>query len=166
MKTKIFIYGITLSTLIAGCNSNPKNNVGDETNNLPSTSQEKSMSKDISFSLAKNYFVKNTVKHLDDPKIETPEKFNEIFGMAATMNKDGKPTAIDFSKQFVIAVVKPETDLETTLTPVGIQKNQGNETVLTYKAIVGPKQSFTTRPIMIVIVDKPENGKVVLNELN
>ena len=54
--------------------------------------------KDVSYILAANYFVKNTVNQLDNPKIETAEKFNEIFGMATTMGKEGKPTEIDFSK--------------------------------------------------------------------
>ncbi len=166
MKKRSLAVCVVLSFVITACNTNPKKSGSENTNNSPIEAKEEPKMKDLTFTLAKNYFVKNTVKKLDDPKIETLEKFNEIFGMAATMSKDGKPTAIDFSKQFVIAVVKPETDFETSLTPIRIQKYKGDEIELTYKTIVGPKQTFTTRPNMIVIVNKSENGKVVLRELN
>ena len=36
--------------------------------------------------------------------------------MATTKGKDGKPTAIDFTKQFVLAIVLPETDFATEIT--------------------------------------------------
>ena len=60
---------------------------------------------DIPFIVTKNYFTKNTVKRggLENPKIETKENFDGIFGAATTMN--GKPSEINFSKQYVIAVV-------------------------------------------------------------
>ncbi len=122
--------------------------------------------KNIPFTMAKNYFVHNTVTKIDNPKMETAEKFSEIFGMATTMGITGKPTEIDFSKQFVIAVILPETDLSTTIYPISLLKNTKNEIILHYKSVVGEKQSFTTRPNLILIVDKIENGRIILHEIN
>jgi len=120
----------------------------------------------IPFTIAKNYFVHNTVTKIDNQKMETAEKFSEIFGMATTMGAAGKPTEIDFSKQFVIAVILPETDMSTTIYPINLVKNTNNEITLHYKSVVGTKQSFTTRPNFILIVDKRENGRIILNEIN
>ena len=120
---------------------------------------------DIVFCVAKNYFVKNTVEKLDNPKIETADKFHEIFGMATTMGQDGKPTEIDFTKQYVIAVLLPETDLLTTVEPVSLQRDKAGEITLTYKSVVGHKQSFTTKPNFVIIVDKVEYGNITLKEI-
>jgi hypothetical protein len=130
-----------------------------------SESQGKTQVTNIAFTVAKNYFVNNAVTKLDNPKIETAEKFNKIFGMATTMGKDGKPTEIDFSKQYVIAVILPETDLSTNINPISLLKNTENEITLTYKSVVGQKQSFTTIPNFAIIIDKKENGNVTLKEI-
>ncbi len=118
----------------------------------------------IAFTEAKNYFVKNTIGKLDNPKIDTAEKFNQIFGMATTMGRDGKPTEIDFKKQYVIAVILPETDFMTTITPVSLQKDEMGKITLIYNKVVGSKQTYTIRPSFEIIVDKTENGSIELKE--
>lgn len=119
---------------------------------------------DVSFVVADKYFVNNTVKEISNPKITTLDEFNKVFGAAATMGADGKPTEIDFSKQYVVAVVKSETGYSTTIAPVSLQKND-NQLVFTYKVETGEKQSYTIRPCLIIIVDKSNDGDVVLNEV-
>lgn len=121
--------------------------------------------KDVDFILAKNYFVNNTVTKLENPKIETQEQFDEIFGTAALMGDNGKPTVIDFSKQNVLAVVLPETDSQTEIYPVSLQKDEKGEILLTYEVKVGQKQTFTIRPNFAVIIDKSEKGNIRLNEI-
>ncbi len=118
----------------------------------------------IAFVEAKNYFVRNDAPKLDNPKIETAEKFNEIFGMATTMGDEGKPTEIDFQKQYVIAVILPETDLTTAIYPISLQKDDEGKITFFYKTTVGQKQSYTTVPSLVIIVDKTENGTVELKE--
>jgi hypothetical protein len=88
--------------------------------------------KEIPYVVARNYFVKNTVKQgaVFNSKIETPEKFDASFGAAARMGKDGRPTAIDFTKQYVIAIINDETDIATEIKPVSLQKD--NETMQLY----------------------------------
>ena len=119
---------------------------------------------DVLFRLAENYFVKNTVKRLDNPKIETAEQFDAVFGMARTMSESSKPTAIDFSKEFVLAVVLPETDTTTSLKIQSVQKNEKGELVLRYERISGEKQSYTTVPFLAIIVNKAKYSGFVVQE--
>jgi len=119
---------------------------------------------DIPFTVAKNYFVKNTVRQgaLGNPKIETKENFDAIFGAATTMN--GKPTEINFSKQYVIAIVGDETDIATEMSPVSLQRDDKNQVTLNYKVRKGNKQSFKIRPLLIVVADKSYEGAVNIKE--
>lgn len=165
MKKSIVKVVAIASFLFIACQSSPKTDNKDEINNTEVLkAQDISKTTDISFVLAKNYFVKDTIDKLDNPKIDTAEKFNEIFGMATTMGRDGKPTEIDFNKQYVIAVVLPETDLMTTIDPVSLQKDGNGKITLTYKKVVGQKQTYTIKPSFEIIVDKTENGTIELKE--
>ena len=74
-------------------------------------------SNEVAFEVAKNYFFKNDHEIPASPKITTAEEFGKLFGMATTMGKDGKPTEIDFTKQFVLAIALPVTNLATEITP-------------------------------------------------
>lgn len=120
---------------------------------------------DIPFTTAKNYFLKNTFKadSLVNSKITNQENFDSIFGMATVMGDQGKPTSIDFSKQYVIAIVKPVTDKATALAVESLVKKD-NSIILKYRKTEGEKQSFTTRPILLVIVDNAYNGNVEVHQ--
>ena len=74
-------------------------------------------SNEVAFEVAKNYFFKNDQEIPASPKITTAEEFGKLFGMATTMGNDGKPTEIDFTKQFVLAIILPVTNLATEITP-------------------------------------------------
>jgi hypothetical protein len=165
MKREIIALATVTGLLFTACQNSPKNSNSKNQKPVSVETQQKTELTDIAFRVAKNYFVKNTVEKLDNPKIETAEKFNEIFGMATTMGNDGKPTEIDFSKQYVIAVLLPETDLLTTVEPVSLQMNETGDITLTYQSVVGQKQPFTTKPNFAIIVDKTKNGNITLNEI-
>jgi hypothetical protein len=165
MTGQIITLATVTSLLLATCQNNSKNGGNKNQNSVLVEKQQKTTITDIDFRVAKNYFVKNTAKKVDNLKIETAEQFNEIFGMATTMGNNGKPTEIDFTKQYVIAVLLPETNLQTTVEPISLQKNETGEITLTYKSVVGQKQSFTTRPNFAIIVHKTENGNITLNEI-
>ena len=119
--------------------------------------------KEVAFGIAKNYFFKNDLDILPaSPKITTEENFNKLFGMATTMGKDGKPTSIDFSKQFVLAIVLPVTDLATEINPEKVEE-KGDTLFYSYEVKTGEKQSYSIQPISIIILDKKyENKEVVL----
>ncbi len=75
------------------------------------------------------------------------------------MGADGKPTIIDFTKQYVIAFTEKETDVETALIPESLTKVRKN-IVLKYKIKRGSKTTFTMRPFLMLVVDKKHQGKV------
>ncbi len=119
----------------------------------------------LPYKLIKNYYLKTSRTNLNKPKIESQEEFNNIFGYASNSSNDGASTKIDFSKQYVIAVTKNETNLETILKPLNLQK-KGNELILTYRYLTGEKQSFSTKPNFAIIVNKSITGKIVLKEVH
>lgn len=120
---------------------------------------------DIAYTVAQGYFVKNTVPQgaLPHPRIDTQQDFDQVFGPGATMGKDGRPTAIDFARQYVIAVVAGETDIATELKPVSLHKEAGN-IVFTYEVVQGDKQSYTIRPALLIVVDKTNEGAVIIKK--
>jgi hypothetical protein len=116
----------------------------------------------IPYTIAQNYYVKNTVDTIANPKIETQKVFDTYFGMATTMGKNGKPTKIDFTKEYVIAIVLPKSDIMTSIKPISLQKEA--TIVLNYKIEQGSKQSYTSRPALLLVVDKKYNGRLITKQ--
>jgi len=112
-----------------------------------------SASSTIPYAEAHHYFFRNDATIPESPVITTQEQFDSLFGMATTMGEGGKPTAIDFTKQFVIVVVVPATDIETELRPVSLTKNDDHLT-FTYQCRQGEKISYTMQPLLLIVVDK------------
>jgi len=119
----------------------------------------------IPYTVAHNYFVKNTVEAIENPKIETEAAFNSYFGAAATMGNNGKPTVVDFTKEFAITIILPTTDRTTTIEPVALKKAADHSLVFEYKVVVGDKQSYTSRPFLLVLVDKKMDGELRLKRI-
>lgn len=156
------ITAIIISLLFLACGANTTNTdvikdsmaskdaITDTINNIP-------------FEQAKNYFVKNTFTSdsLADFKITTQKDFDVTFGMASTMSAQGKPTPIDFSNQYVIAIIQPVTDKATTLTVRSLTK-KGKDIIVSYMKSEGEEQSFTTRPFLLLIVDNTYNGNIIV----
>ena len=119
----------------------------------------------VAFEVAKNYFFKNDQEIPASPKITTAEEFGKLFGMATTIGEDGKPTEIDFTKQFVLAIVLPVTNLATEITPNRLEE-KGDTLFYFYNAKVGEAQSYSTQPISLIILDKKYADKqiVMVNE--
>lgn len=116
----------------------------------------------VPFEVAKNYFFKNGQTIPTSPKITAAEAFDQLFGMAAFMGKDGQPTAIDFDKQFVLAIVLPVTDVATEIIPQKVEA-KGNQLFYSYEVRTGKQQSFSIQPVSIIILDKQfENHEVIL----
>ena len=166
MTKKFLPLAIISMLIVTSCNNNGKGEKTENEQAADTSATGEMKSTNVPFTVAKNYFVKNTVKAggLQNPKIETKENFDSIFGAATTMDKNGKPTEIDFSKYYAIAVIGDETDIATEMSPVTLQKNDKNEITLNYKVTKGSKQSFRIRPLLIVIADKIYNGPVSVKE--
>jgi hypothetical protein len=117
----------------------------------------------VPFALLSNYFIKNDFKEADlqGVLITSQAEFEKVFGAAATMGANGKPTAIDFTAQNVIACIGATSDMENKLT-VNDVKSVGTSLVVNYSIEEGKKQSFTSRNFVGLLVDKKYTGAVEL----
>ncbi len=104
----------------------------------------------------RNYYVLNDYEHakVERKIIKNEEEFSKVFGEAAFMGVDGEPTIINFKKQFVLAVLLPETATATNIYPLSVLQN-GNAVIFNYKVERGEKQSYTTNPFTAVVLDRP-----------
>jgi len=121
---------------------------------------DSAFNENVPFREAKNYFVKKNVDAaIDDPKFETQQEFDQVFGMATTMGENGKPTPIDFSKEFAVAQIEDPSIQSVSLKPISIRKN-GNILEIKYRKTIGENQSYTTQTSMILIIDRKYEGDV------
>lgn len=118
----------------------------------------------IPYKVADNYFVNNNVQQ-PPVKITSQKVFDQFFGEATTMGPNGNPTSIDFSKEFVISVCKPETDIATQLQAAKLSKSKAGSLTFYYRQRVGKKQTYTTRPCLLIIVKKKYDGKVAVRRM-
>lgn len=68
-----------------------------------------SSAESVDYTVANGYFVRNDAPKDIPAIISTRPEFESVFGMATVMGPDGRPTAIDFSKQCVVPVILPPT---------------------------------------------------------
>lgn len=105
---------------------------------------------------AQRYFFRNDAKLPDGLLvIRSQEQLEPNLGMATVMGRDGRPTEIDFSKQFAVAKVMPVTDHNTKVTPVKVVKTGDKSLrvvfhVKTDKASMG----YSIQPMAMIILDK------------
>lgn len=112
-----------------------------------------------------NYFVNNNVKGGTlKLVIHNQQDFDNVFGSAAVMGRNGQPSSIDFRKQFVVAVILPETNRQTQIETVML--NRINDR-LYYSYIIreGHATSYTIRPFTAVVVDRNEPSEVVFQQV-
>ncbi|MCR4853322.1 MAG: hypothetical protein K5893_07015 [Prevotella sp.] len=123
------------------------------TSNSTEATKSNEESSEVDFEVAKNYFFKNDQQIPASPKITTEDEFNKFFGMAAVLGEDGEPTSIDFTKQFVLAIVLPVTDTATEINPVKVEA-KSHSLFYTYEVKTGEKQTYSIQPASIIILDK------------
>ena len=117
-------------------------------------SQSLNSSQSINYTVAKGYFVKNTYStdSLQCLLITNPKQLDDLLGMAATMGANGRPTDIDFSKQYAIACIYPATNHSTSIQPSSLSSS-GDTLQLKIKINKGILQSFTMVPLSLLIVE-------------
>lgn len=160
MKT-LFIPIILNVLLFASCSNNTGTKQDGNASNDSTTEKSEANRELVPFVLGENYFVKNTVPEDKNGvhKIETQEAFDEFFSPAATMGDSGTPSDIDFEKQFVIAIISASSDLNPSIDSISLNR-EGAELLLKYKESFGEKQSFSMRPMAILIVDNKFDGEL------
>lgn len=160
MKAKVIsiaiMTAIATMTLLSSCKQNQQQQ--EEAN---PEAQKLGKPSEVNYTVAENYFIKNGAELPESHKITDQETFNQIFGMATTMGENGKPTEIDFEKQFVIAVETGPVQKETTLIPGFLINHYDGQLVFHYGVKEGEDISYTIRPVLLIIVDKEyENLKI------
>ena len=90
-------------------------------------------------------------------KITDQETFDRMFSIGYTMGIQQEP--LDFSKEFVIAVINAVTDEETKLSPVSLVMENGT-LVYTYSVEIGEKTASISKPILLIRVDKQYDASV------
>jgi heat shock protein HslJ len=122
---------------------------------------DKNQASEIPFQIANGYFVKNTYTKDNFPKgkITTQKKFDAIFGAAAYMGANGKPTAINFETHYVIAIIEKETDLNTEINVLELKKI-GRKIVCAFEVVSMEQMTSTMRPVVLLVVDKKDKGKI------
>lgn len=121
--------------------------------------------KEIPFQVAQNYFVNNSYKQgeLSSYKISNALEFEKFIGMATIQGEKGKPTIIDFTKQFVIVVINEVTNVQTELIPEKLILFGKKKLKFVYKTIQGEQTNFMMQPFTMIIVDKKyKNFKIEL----
>lgn len=127
------------------------------------STQSQAQTKKIPFTVARHYFISGEIPdgEIVFPKITSKEQFNKIFEMATTMGKDGKPTAIDFSKQFVIAALDVKSNNTNEFSPLSLTENDGIITLLYKKTYNKTKSSSYYRiPIILIVNKKYEDADI------
>jgi hypothetical protein len=107
----------------------------------------------INYEVAKGYFVKKTFSvQLPTPIIlANKTALDSILGMAATMGANGKPTNFDFSREYAIVFIYPETDSSVVLHP-GILELQADTARLSVSIEPGVKQTYRIVPSLLLKV--------------
>ena len=111
--------------------------------------------KSVQYEWLQNYYVRNDV-NLDFTKpqhlvIDNEKDFNYYFGPAAIMG--GKPTDINWGKQFVIAILLPETNKPTMVTPMEVKQSPGN-VIFRFQVNKGRKTSYKLIPFAAVALNR------------
>lgn len=128
-------------------------------------SQKNNTSPEIPYTVAQRYFVKNNFDGKFSNPITSQTEFNRIFGAAAVMGKNGKPTSIDFDKEFVVAVIGKSNSNAEEFQPLSVNKT-GEELEVTYQRTAKGFQTYTSTPLLLLVLKNKYLGKVKLTEKN
>ena len=119
-------------------------------------SRAKKGAKAIPFQTLENYYVRNDVgsNQVQRLILDNQEDFDAVFGPAGIMG--GAPTDINWKRQFVIAILLPETNRPTMVTPMEVKQSPGN-IILYYQVNRGRKTSYKLVPFTAVALDRSAN---------
>lgn len=109
--------------------------------------------KSVPFTVLQNYYVRNDVpvdktQHL---VLDNQQDFEAFFGAAALMG--GMPTDINWKKQYVIAIVLPETSRITNFIPKDVKQSPGN-VIYYYQLNRGHNTSYRQVPFSAIALNR------------
>ena len=113
----------------------------------------------VPYTTLENYFVRNDVDCSKQQRLIINNKadFEKYFGMAAHMG--AMPTEVNWNKQFVVALVMPETKRATSVYPVAVKVTDNNILVFSYQVKKGDRMFHTMVPFVAVAIDKPASTR-------
>ncbi len=125
----------------------------------------------VIYSVAKNYYVdRMNNQEVIYKKISSYNELISIFGLDPKTDKngdlsEGKPTEVDFSKNYVIGLIAPQSYKNKEIIINNIIKNNGNITI--NYSIKDTATPITSRfaPFKILIIDRRYDGNISLNKL-
>lgn len=109
----------------------------------------------VHYTTLENYFVHNDVDCSKQRRLilDNQQDFDAFFGKAATMG--GLPTTVNWNKQYVVAIILPETKRATSIEPVAVKVTDNDVMVFSYHIKKGDKMSHSMVPFTAVAIDKP-----------
>lgn len=112
----------------------------------------------IHYTTLENYYVRNDVDFSKQRRLifDNEQDFESFFGKAATMG--GLPTAVNWNKQYVVAIVLPETKRATAIEPVSVKVANDNVMVFSYHVKKGDKMAHSMVPFTAVAIEKPASA--------
>lgn len=109
----------------------------------------------VHYTTLENYFVRNDVDCSKQRRLifDNQQDFDAFFGKAATMG--GLPTTVNWNKQYVVAIILPETKRATSIEPVAVKVTDNDVMVFSYHIKKSDKMSHSMVPFTAVAIDKP-----------
>ena len=109
----------------------------------------------VPYTTLENYFVRNDMDCSKTQRLifNNKQDFEAFFGQAAYMG--GLPTEVNWKKQYVVAVILPETNRSTSIEPVNVKVSDNQCLVFSYHVKKGDKMSYKMVPFTAVAIDKP-----------
>ena len=113
----------------------------------------------VHYTTLENYFVRNDVDCSKQRRLilDNQQDFDAFFGKAATMG--GLPTTVNWNKQYVVAIILPETKRATSIEPVAVKVTDNDVMVFSYHIKKGDKMSHSMVPFTAVAIDKPASTR-------
>lgn len=114
----------------------------------------------VQYSIAQGYFVRNDAPPHAPYYYDSQESFDSVFGTAAVMGENGVPTSIDFKRQSVVALIGATTICPTDYAPISLT-SYNDTLLLKYKSIEEHPTTYSMKPLLLLIINKPHYKPIV-----
>lgn len=132
------------------------------TSKTNSTKKVNGMTK-VSYTILKHYFANNTIDNQEDKVYEftSEDEFKKYIGSASVMGQNGTPTKVDFGKDFVLALVGPTSNQIVNYKPTNLMLAGGMLHFSYKKEVSSQTKTFTSKPVLLLSIDKKYYAKVM-----
>jgi hypothetical protein len=113
---------------------------------------QNSFPQSLPFEKLSNYFVLHSIPSGKTQliKITNQKEFDTYFGMGTTIGEGGKPSAIDFKSNFVLAIVYSYTNQLVDLIPVKINQIAKKKAQFQFQFKSRGSQKAISRPVTMI----------------